>query len=122
MEGLPNYTPVSISSEAQPETLRLRPDEPQDPMYLGDMPFVLTGEYYFDTEDLEHFQLWLWNSNDGSLIYTDELVAEGVDEAEGYLPALVSWVFSKIPFVVVREEILNVEKPGEELMAEGDRA
>jgi hypothetical protein len=122
VEKMEGFSTEPISPTEFPETLEFRPDEPPDPVYSGTMPYVLTGEYYFDTEDLEHFQLWLWNSNDGSLIYTDELVAEGVDEAEGYLPALVSWVFSKIPFVVVREEILNVEKPGEELMAEGDRA
>jgi hypothetical protein len=97
VENHPNYTPISISSETQPETLRLRPDEPPDLMYLGDMPFVLTGEYYLDIDAQEHFQLWLWNSQDGSLVYTDELVAENIEEAESYLPALVSWVFSRIP-------------------------
>jgi hypothetical protein len=97
VENHPNYTPVSISSETHPETLRLRPDEPPDPMYLEDTPFVLTGEYYLDIEAQEHFQIWLWNSLDGSLVYTDELVAEDIEEAESYLPALVTWVFSRIP-------------------------
>ncbi|MDR0690187.1 MAG: hypothetical protein LBG08_08010 [Spirochaetaceae bacterium] len=97
VEGLAEYTPRHISSDSFPETLDFRPDEPPDPKYLGEMPYVLTGEYYFDTEDLGHFQLWLWNSADGSLVYTDELVAEDIEEAESYLPALVSWVFSRIP-------------------------
>lgn len=97
VENQPNYTPVLISATNYPEALRFRPDEPPDPMYLGDMPFVLTGEYYLDIEGQEHFQLWLWNSFDGSLVYTDELVAEDIEEAEGYLPAVVNWIFSRIP-------------------------
>jgi hypothetical protein len=97
VEGLAEYTPLHISSDTYPEILNFRPDEPPDPKYLGEAPYVLTGEYYFDTEDLGHFQLWLWNSADGSLVYTDELVAENIEEAESYLPALVSWVFSRIP-------------------------
>ncbi|MDR2364163.1 MAG: hypothetical protein LBD65_07085 [Spirochaetaceae bacterium] len=97
VEGLAEYTPQHVSSDTFPETLEFRPDEPPDPKYLGEIPYVLTGEYYFDTEDLGHFQLWLWNSADGSLVYTDELVAENIEEAESYLPALVSWVFSRIP-------------------------
>jgi hypothetical protein len=90
-----------------------RPDESPDPGLLEGAPYVLTGEYYFDDEDMHHCQLWLWNSDDGSLVYTDELVAENVEEAEGYLPHLVAWVLSKVPETGETEETVETveEKP-----------
>jgi hypothetical protein len=75
----------------------VRADEPPESWLLEEMPYALTGEYYFDDEDMQHMQLWLWESGNGALVYTDELVAEDADEAEGYLPALVKWMFSHIP-------------------------
>ncbi|MDR3174265.1 MAG: PorT family protein, partial [Treponema sp.] len=116
VEGLEGYTPRQISSDEFPEILEFRPDEPPDPKYPGSMPYVLTGEFYFDTEDLQHFQLWLWNSANGSLVYTDELVAEDTEEAESYLPALVAWVFSQIPKPV--EVVVDIQGMLEEAMAE----
>jgi hypothetical protein len=56
---------------------------------------VLTGEYYFGDEDSQHLQVWLWDGESGALVYTDELVAYAPEEAEEYMPALISWVFSK---------------------------
>jgi hypothetical protein len=73
-----------------------QPDLPPDQSLVGDLPYALTGEYYYDTEDMQHCQLWLWNSRTGALVYTDELVAEEIEEAVGYLPALVAWILSQI--------------------------
>jgi hypothetical protein len=114
VEKLADFTPRPLNT-AGPQ-----PDMPPDPGLLGGLPYVLTGEYYFDTEDMQHFQLWLWNSTSGALVYTDELVAEDIEEAVGYLPPLVAWVFSKIP--IQRQEtavIVPVEREtaGEEVGA-----
>jgi hypothetical protein len=81
-----------------------QPDAPPDPSLLEGTTYVLTGEYYFDDEDMQHFQMWLWNSESGALVFTDELVAENAEEAEGYLPRLVSWVFSKAEPAAAEEE------------------
>ena len=91
-----------------------RPDEPPDPSLLSGLPYVFTGEYYFDADGMHHFQLWLWNSETGALVYTDELLAEDVEEAEGYLPALVTWVFSKIPVTETVTPAAAVPEPEEE--------
>jgi hypothetical protein len=91
------YNPVLIGPDQYSEVLTFLPDEPPDPMYLGSTKYVLTGEFYVDDEGMQHFQLWLWKSGDGALVYTDELVAEDLDEALSYMPALVAWVFSRIP-------------------------
>jgi hypothetical protein len=119
VNGLEGYIPRQVSSDEFPETLGFHPDEPPDPRYPGDMPFVLTGEFYVDTENLQHFQLWLWNSPDGSLVYTDELVAEDTEEAESYLPALVAWVFSQIPKPV--EVVVDIQGMLEDALAGKDQ-
>jgi hypothetical protein len=97
VQGLGGYIPQPVSAERVPESLDFPPDQPPEPVYLGDSQLVLTGEYYIDMDDLQHFQLWLWNSASGSLVYTDEMVFEDMSEAEGYLPPMVSWIFSHIP-------------------------
>jgi hypothetical protein len=98
VKGIDGYTPQLVSLREFPESVSFPPDEPPAPAYLGNSKYVLTGEFYVDLdEEMQHFQLWLWKSADGALVYTDELVAEDIDEAMGYMPALVSWVFSRIP-------------------------
>jgi hypothetical protein len=98
VRGIEGYTPQLVTLEEFPESINFPPDEPPAPNYLGSTRYVLTGEFYVDLdEEMNHFQLWLWRSADGSLVYTDELVAEDMDEAMSYMPALVSWVFSRIP-------------------------
>jgi hypothetical protein len=98
VRGIAGYTPQLVTLEEFPESISFPPDEPPAPSYLGATKYVLTGEFYIDMdEEMQHFQLWLWKSADGSLVYTDELMAEDMDEAMSYMPALVSWVFSRIP-------------------------
>jgi hypothetical protein len=98
IQGLGKYNPQSVSGEEHPGILDLLPDEPPSPEYLDASQYVLTGEFYIDIATmLEHVQLWLWNSGNGSLVYTDELVAEDSDEALSYIPPLISWIFSQIP-------------------------
>jgi hypothetical protein len=109
VRGIDGYNPRVVTLEQFPESVNFPPDEPPASNYLGNSRYVLTGEYYEDVEDMQHFQIWLWKSNDGSLVYTDELVAEDMEEALGYMPALVSWVFSRIP----EERVTVVERSTE---------
>jgi hypothetical protein len=98
VQGISGYNPRVVSLAEFPESINFPPDEPPAPNYLGNSKYVLTGEFYIDLdEEMQHFQLWLWKSSDGSLVYTDELVAEDIDEAMSYMPVLVNWVFSRIP-------------------------
>ncbi|MFP3090419.1 hypothetical protein LQZ21_08845 [Treponema sp. TIM-1] len=106
VQGLGGYTTERVTAERVPESLSFPPDQPPEPVYLGDSRLVLTGEYYIDMDDLQHFQLWLWNSASGALVYTDEMVFEDMVEAEGYLPPMVSWIFSHVP---VEQQVTVVE-------------
>jgi hypothetical protein len=106
LTGLGGYSIRKVSAEEFPQTLSLSPDYPPEGAYLGGVRYAVTGEYYVDMDDLQHFQLWLWNSINGSLIYTDEMVFEDMEEANSYLPPMISWVFSHIP---VEERITIAE-------------
>jgi hypothetical protein len=97
VDNLGPYQSQPVSSAEYPHVLNLPPDNPPDMEYLGASTYVLTGEFYLDTEDFQHFQLWLWNSRTGRLIHTDEMMSEDYEEALGYMPPLVSWIFSQIP-------------------------
>jgi hypothetical protein len=107
IEGMNGYTPLAVSADDFPETLSLTPYEPPSPDILGDSAYVLTGEYYADMDGEWHFQYWLWRSAEGTLVYTDELTAQDVDEAATYMPALIGWAFSLIP----KETVAVVEEP-----------
>ncbi|MDR1107864.1 MAG: hypothetical protein LBL19_02395 [Spirochaetaceae bacterium] len=112
--SLTGYAPFTVSPDVYPQLLTVSPDYPPDAAYLGDARYSLTGEYYVDTDDLQHFQIWLWNSS-GSLIYTDEMVFEDMDEAATYLPPMISWVFSHIPVAVtIAETIVRTENSDSE--------
>ncbi|MDR2630829.1 MAG: PorT family protein [Spirochaetaceae bacterium] len=119
VDALGGYSIQPVSAERYPESRNFSPDQPPEPIYLGDTKYVLTGEYYVDLDDLQHFQLWLWNSNSGSLVYTDEMVFEDMEEAEGYLPPMVSWIFSHIP---VEQRIAVVENVTERVSQRDNEA
>jgi hypothetical protein len=95
IQNLGGYTIQPVSAEELPESLGFPPDEPPAPVYLGESELALTGEYYIDADDVQHFQLWLWNSDAGSLVATEEMVFEDMEEAHSYLPAIISWLFSR---------------------------
>ncbi|MDR2758299.1 MAG: hypothetical protein LBB78_02850, partial [Spirochaetaceae bacterium] len=60
VENLKGFNPRPFALETFSESSAFKPDFPPDPAYLEGAPYVLTGEYYLDTETLQHFQLWLW--------------------------------------------------------------
>jgi hypothetical protein len=109
VENLNGFSSLRLPAEAFPESTAPKPDAPPDPAYLGGAPYVVTGEYYIDTETLRHFQLWLWNNEIGSLVYTDEMVFEDLEEVWIYIPSMITWIFSHIPQIIV------MESPPEEL-------
>jgi hypothetical protein len=109
VDNLGGYKTQEVSATRFPQTLNFPPDQPPDPVYLGDSRHVLTGEYYIDLDDLQHFQLWLWNSASGSLVYTDEMVFEDMEEADSYLPPMIRWIFSQIPTDRVNVVAVNQE-------------
>jgi hypothetical protein len=97
IQGLGKYNPRPVAGEEYPGGLGFPPDGSPAPEYVGTSKYALTGQFYIDPGGVGHFQLWLWKSGDGSLVYTDEMVAGNTNEALNYMPAMVSWIFSHIP-------------------------
>lgn len=71
------------------------PDEPPARNLTGGQRYALTGAAYPDGEEY-HLQLWLWDTVEPALIYTDELVCEEVTESGEFLALLVEWLFSHL--------------------------
>jgi hypothetical protein len=59
--------------------------------------FALTGGVYPGSDDDEYYlQLWLWDMDNSTMIYTDDLVYRDINNALETLPGLVEWLFSHI--------------------------
>jgi hypothetical protein len=64
--------------------------------------YALTGGVYPGNKAYEYYlQLWLWDMSGSTMIYTDDLVYEDIEEAMLSLPGLVEWLFSHIREVVI---------------------
>jgi hypothetical protein len=47
--------------------------------------------------DRYHMQVWLWDVETPTLVYTDELVCDDLEDAQVYMPFMVEWIFSNVP-------------------------
>jgi hypothetical protein len=95
VDNLGIYYARRVSADDYPEIITLSADMPPDTKYLEASPYALTGEFYMDTEDFQHLQIWLWDFY-GHLLYTDEMVSESYEESLDYIPILIRWVFSNV--------------------------
>jgi hypothetical protein len=76
--------------------------------------YALTGGVYPGTYDNQYYlQLWLWEMIGSTMIYTDDLVYQNIDEGLQSVPGLVEWLFSHI-VEVVKETEPEPEKVREE--------
>jgi hypothetical protein len=67
--------------------------------------YALTGGVYPGGREGEYYlQLWLWDMTNSTMIYTDDLVYQHIDEGLESLPGLVEWLFSHIIEVTVESE------------------
>lgn len=74
--------------------------------------YALTGGVYMDSETMEYYlQLWLWDMSGSTMIYSDILIYEDIDDAILSLPGLVEWLFSHIYEVVLEEPAVLSREP-----------
>jgi hypothetical protein len=67
--------------------------------------YALTGGVYPGNYDGEYYlQLWLWDMNGSTMIYTDDLVYQDINRGLESLPGLVEWLFSHIVEKTVESE------------------
>jgi hypothetical protein len=96
--ALQKYSPREVSRETvDAEGVRIPTDMPPVRELTPGARFALTGGVYAgDNEDQYYLQLWLWDMNSSTMIYTDDLVYSDIDEGLENLPGLVEWLFSHI--------------------------
>jgi hypothetical protein len=101
LEG--NFPPAkqNLPVEIPPEDLA--PDEPPPVSLLDGQQYVVTGASFPD-EGEHHLQVWLWDVEEPTLIYTDELVCEEIPDAAEFMPLLIEWIFSHVPPPETEEE------------------
>ncbi|MDR2313348.1 MAG: PorT family protein [Spirochaetaceae bacterium] len=76
---------------------RLPTDMPPLPSLTGGARYALTGGVYPGEAAGEYYlQLWLWDMAGSTMIYTDDLVYDDINEAMESVPGLVEWLFSHI--------------------------
>jgi hypothetical protein len=109
--ALEKYQPRTVDAEAiYREEEKIPTDMPPHPKLSGNAHYALTGGVYSGIQAGEFYlQLWLWDMNNSTMIYTDDLVFENINDALESLPSLVEWLFSHI-----HEEL--IEAPEEDTL------
>jgi hypothetical protein len=98
---LQKYSPRSVNiATVEAAGVRVPTDMPPVWELVPGVRFALTGGVYPGNYVGEYYlQLWLWDMATSSMIYTDDLVYEHIDEGLSALPGLVEWLFSHITVV-----------------------
>lgn len=97
IEKLPgNFPPTNQRLPSGMKLSDLTPDEPPALSLVGGRQYVVTGQSFPD-DGLHHLQVWLWDVLEPTLVYTDELVCEEVEDAAEFMPLLIEWIFSHVP-------------------------
>jgi hypothetical protein len=104
--GLQKYSPRRVNIDTvQAAGVRIPTDMPPIRELVRGVRYALTGGVYPGTYENEYYlQLWLWDMSNSSMIYTDDLVYQNIDEGVKSLPGLVEWLFSHIVEVTVESE------------------
>jgi hypothetical protein len=95
---LEKYTPRAVSLESLYANMEEIPtDLPPHQDVTAGARYALTGGVYKGAQELEYYlQLWLWDMAGSTMIYTDDLIYEDINDAMVSLPGLVEWLFSHI--------------------------
>jgi hypothetical protein len=91
-----NFPPSEQNLPAGMAPTDLPSDEPPPASMVGGRQYVVTGQSFPD-EGEHHLQVWLWDVAEPTLVYTDELVCEEVEEAGEFMSLLIEWIFSHVP-------------------------
>jgi hypothetical protein len=96
--ALGKYYPWAVEESLfQIAGLEIPTDMPPRPDLIPSARYALSGGVYMGIRAREYYlQLWLWDMNGPTMIYTDDLVYGDMEEAMASLPGLVEWLFSHI--------------------------
>ncbi|MDR1047984.1 MAG: hypothetical protein LBL64_09420 [Treponema sp.] len=108
--ALGKYSPREVSIDAVIRAEAGIPtDMPPIPELTAGARYALTGGVYSGEVAGEYYlQLWLWDMAGSTMIYTDDLVYDDINEAMESVPGLVEWLFSHIRERVIEESPVDV--------------
>jgi hypothetical protein len=87
--------PVPLATLLQVEAIPT--DLPPPVAVSAGARYALTGGVYPGSQENEYYlQLWLWDMSGSTMIYTDDLIYEDINDAMLSVPGLVEWLFSHI--------------------------
>jgi hypothetical protein len=109
--ALEKYYPWAVGNSLfQIAGLEIPTDMPPRPDLIPGARYALSGGVYMGIRTGEYYlQLWLWDMNGPTMIYTDDLVYSEMDEAMVSLPGLVEWLFSHIHERVIEVTLAPVQ-------------
>jgi hypothetical protein len=86
------FTPLAIYSRTT------TPDLPPEKSQSAGLKYAITAQAYPDEDTGKvHAQIWIWDTETGGLVITDEMVYYDLDEAENTMNALTAFLISRIP-------------------------
>jgi hypothetical protein len=107
--ALEKYTPQPVPPEMF-DNDEIPTDLPPYREVTAGARYALTGGVYPASHDREYYlQLWLWDMSGSTMIYTDDLIYEEIDEALLSLPGLVEWLFSHIHEIVIEPPAVELK-------------
>ncbi|MDR0553833.1 MAG: hypothetical protein LBG76_03405 [Treponema sp.] len=95
--ALPEFTPVPVDMNNLPSDVPANGQPAYvcpSPSLTKEAPYALTGEVTLGEDGQYHLRLYLWDTTDQRLIFSDEVVAQNRQECEDYLPGVLNWIFS----------------------------
>jgi hypothetical protein len=101
--ALEKYIPRQVSvSAVRSAEIEIPTDMPPIQGLTAGARYALTGGVYSGSGAGEYYlQLWLWDMSNSTMIYTDDLVYDDIEQALESLPGLVEWLFSHIHEVII---------------------
>jgi hypothetical protein len=97
VNNLQKYSPRQVSiGDLSAMGVRIPTDRPPNRGLTPGARFALTGGVYPGNEGDYYLQLWLWDMNSSTIIYTDDLLYENINEGLESLNGLVEWLFVHI--------------------------
>jgi hypothetical protein len=122
--GFPKYSPRRITvATVNAAGVRIPTDMPPVRELTFGARYALTGGVYPGNYDDEYYlQLWLWDMEGSTMIYTDDLVYQDINIGLESLPGLVEWLFSHIVEKTVESEPVPEKNWDDKIITVGVRS